>query len=29
VHVYVDRTTRKPVSLPHAMRAALEELQNN
>src|SRR5206468_5055795 len=29
VHVYVDRATRKPVSLPDAMRRALEELKNN
>ncbi|MFO1319178.1 MAG: thioesterase family protein [Burkholderiales bacterium] len=26
VHVYVDRTTRRPASLPAAMRAALERL---
>jgi acyl-CoA thioester hydrolase len=27
VHVYVDRATRRPVALPPALRAALEELQ--
>ena len=27
VHVYVDRTSRKPVPLPAALRAALEPLQ--
>jgi acyl-CoA thioester hydrolase len=27
VHVYVDRATRKPVSLPDAMRAAFEEIR--
>jgi acyl-CoA thioester hydrolase len=27
VHVYVDRTSRKPVSLPAAMRAALERIR--
>ncbi|HTQ74151.1 MAG TPA: thioesterase family protein [Burkholderiales bacterium] len=27
VHVYVDRTRRKPVPLPPAMRAALERIQ--
>ncbi len=26
VHVFVDRTTRKPVAIPDAMRAALERL---
>ena len=27
VHVYVDRTTRRPVELPAAMRSVLQELQ--
>jgi acyl-CoA thioester hydrolase len=27
VHVYVDRTSRKPVPLPAAIRAALERIQ--
>jgi acyl-CoA thioester hydrolase len=27
VHVYVDRTSRKPVPLPPAVRAALERIQ--
>ena len=27
VHVYVDRATRRPVALPHEMRAALEPLR--
>lgn len=27
VHVYVDRETRRPVSLPDGMRAALEEIE--
>ncbi|MCW5662934.1 MAG: acyl-CoA thioesterase [Piscinibacter sp.] len=26
VHVYVDRATRRPVDLPHALRAALQPL---
>ena len=27
IHVYVDRTTRRPVSLPGALRAALQTLE--
>jgi acyl-CoA thioester hydrolase len=27
IHVYVDRATRRPVSLPESLRAALEPLQ--
>jgi acyl-CoA thioesterase FadM len=28
VHVYVDQTTRRPVSLPPAFQSVLEKLKN-